>query len=130
MRHRNDLEAAGRTFRPQAAAVEIYLANARQAAHFPLVRGCTWSKRERSPVFHELSDVAGFAPWRGACIEDFFCGFGIKKLAGDHCARILNIAMAIIESVLRQSIQFYELSIAYQRPRLWILLEEFSAIDF
>jgi hypothetical protein len=83
-----------------------------------------------SPVFHELGDVAGFAPWRGACIEDFFCGFGIKKLAGDHCARILNIAMAIVESVLRQSMQFYELSIAYQRPRLWILLEEFSAIDF
>src|SRR5215471_683592 len=82
-----------------------------------------------SPVLHQLSQVARFAAWRCACVENFFSWSRIQKLAGDNCAGILNVAMTRSESRCRQSVELYKIRLALQWSRIGIQLQKVFRVD-
>src|SRR5262249_8467540 len=82
-----------------------------------------------SSVLHQLSQVARFAAWCRARVENFFSWFRIHKLAGDHCAGILNVAMTRSESRRRQSVELYKIRLALQWSRIGIQLQKIFRVD-
>src|SRR4030095_15446411 len=77
-----------------------------------------------------LSDVTRFSARSSACVEDLFSGLGTQNLTGNCGAWILNVAVALPDSVCRKHIKFNELGITRHRSRVRIKSEELFAVDF
>src|SRR5262249_27964408 len=89
----------------------------------------TVARNDRSPVLHELSQIARFSAWRCTRVEDFFSWFRIEKPTGEHGAWILNVAITRIESRCWQHGELYKVRIVRQQSRIRIPLQKDLWID-
>jgi hypothetical protein len=84
---------------------------------------------DRSLFFMSSAIKPVFPPGAAQASRIFSVGLG-SKLTGDHRARILNVAMAPVESIRRQCVKFYKVRVARHRPWLRIKLNKLFATDF
>src|SRR5438552_15147293 len=88
-----------------AESREIFFANG-EALGLPV------AGNDRTAISHYFRDVTRFSTRRRTHVENLFSRLRIKKLAGNGCAWVLNVAMTLSESLSRDVIKFHKMWIA------------------
>ena len=91
---------------------------------------CAVAGHNHAAISHELCDVTCLPARRRARIEDFFSGLWTQKLARNHRAWVLNVAVASPDSACRQRVKFHKIRTTRQWPGCWIKPQKLVAVDF